>query len=74
MREKLNKYNLKSSYPADTLIAFQKNNFQPPEGVSHFRTADGTWNNLNNPKEGAAGTRFMRNVTIRPFKFLKRVI
>jgi hypothetical protein len=30
--------------------------------VSHFRTADGTWNNLENPKEGAAGTRFLRNV------------
>ena len=31
--------------------------------MTHFRTADGTWNNLGNPKEGAAGTRFLRNVT-----------
>ena len=30
--------------------------------MTHFRTADGTWNNLANPKEGAAGTRFPRNV------------
>ena len=30
--------------------------------MTHFRTADGTWNNLDNPKEGAAGTRFPRNV------------
>src|SRR3984957_978280 len=36
----------------------------PPLGVTHFRTADGSWNNLTDPKEGAAGTRFLRNVDL----------
>ena len=30
--------------------------------MTHFRTADGSWNNLANPREGSAGTRFPRNV------------
>jgi Animal haem peroxidase len=29
-----------------------------------FRTADGSWNNLADPKEGAAKTRFLRNVDL----------
>lgn len=62
MREQLNAHNLKSTYPDDTLVAFQSPKQSPPSGVSHFRTADGSWNNLADPKEGAAGTRFMRNV------------
>lgn len=69
MRDRLNKNNLKSTYPADSLIGFQSQGQSPPAGVRHFRTADGTWNNLADPKEGAAGTRFPRNVTnaaIRP--------
>jgi hypothetical protein len=69
MREKLNKDNLKNTYPRGTLVGFQKSGQKPPEGVTHFRTADGSWNNLSNPKEGAAGTRFQRNVSnkaIRP--------
>ncbi|MEO8495861.1 MAG: peroxidase family protein [Planctomycetota bacterium] len=69
MREKLNKHNLKNTYPRGTLIGFQKPGQMPPLGVTHFRTADGSWNNLANPKEGAAGTRFARNVEnseIRP--------
>ncbi len=69
MREKLNKYNLKNTYPPGTLTGFQKTGQTPPPGVTHFRTADGSWNNLENPKEGAAGTRFPRNVAnsaIRP--------
>ncbi len=69
MREKLNKNNLKNTYPKGTLAGFQGRGQSPPEGVTHFRTADGSWNNLANPKEGAAGTRFPRNVTndaIRP--------
>ncbi|NUO01382.1 MAG: tetratricopeptide repeat protein [Saprospiraceae bacterium] len=61
MREKLNSHNLLSSYPKDALIGFQPEGQTPPEGVTHFRTADGSWNNLTNPKEGAAGTRFPRN-------------
>ncbi|MFN0216407.1 MAG: peroxidase family protein [Saprospiraceae bacterium] len=61
MREKLNANNLLSTYPKNSLIGFQPEGQTPPEGVSHFRTADGSWNNLSNPKEGAAGTRFPRN-------------
>jgi len=69
MRERLNSRNLKSTYPTGTLVGFQKPGQPPPPGVTHFRTANGTWNNLANPKEGAAGTRFLRNVeaaAIRP--------
>ena len=69
MREQLNKNNLKTTYPSGTLVGFQAEGQSPPEGVTHSRTADGSWNNLSNPKEGAAGTRFPRNVdnrSIRP--------
>ncbi|WP_164478264.1 peroxidase family protein [Mycolicibacterium stellerae] len=62
MRERLNKHNLSSSYPKGSLVGFQPAGQKPPPGVTHFRTADGTWNNLADPKEGAAGTRFLRNV------------
>ena len=68
MREKLNKNNLKSTYPDDVLVGFQPEGQIPPEGVRHFRTADGSWNNLENPKEGAAGTRFSRNIKIEAVK------
>jgi tetratricopeptide (TPR) repeat protein len=69
MREQLNKHNLKTTYPRGALIGFQPEGQAPPQGVTHFRTADGSWNNLSDPKEGAAGTRFPRNVeneAIRP--------
>jgi tetratricopeptide (TPR) repeat protein len=69
MREQLNAHNLDSSYPAGTLVGFQPPGQEPPPGVRQFRTADGSWNNLADPKEGAAGTRFLRNVelsAIRP--------
>ena len=62
MRNKLNKKNLKDTYPKGSLIGFQPEGQTPPEGVTHYRTADGSWNNLSNPMEGAAGTRFPRNV------------
>ena len=68
MREKLNTNNLKSTYPAGALIGFQAAGQTPPEGVSHFRTANGSWNNLDNPMEGAAGTRFPRNVHVEAVK------
>jgi hypothetical protein len=64
MREQLNAKNLKSTYPDGDLVAFQKAGQRPPVGVTHFRTADGSWNNLTNPKEGAAFTRFLRNVDL----------
>ncbi|HEU4335600.1 MAG TPA: peroxidase family protein, partial [Candidatus Eisenbacteria bacterium] len=63
MRERLNRHNLKNTYPPGTLTGFVPENLPVPPNVTHFRTADGTWNNLRNPKEGAAGTRFTRNVT-----------
>ncbi len=62
MRDQLNTHNLSSSYPDGTLVGFQAVGQTPPPGVTHFRTADGSWNNLADPKEGAAGTRFLRNV------------
>ena len=68
MREKLNTNNLKSTYPAGALVGFQAAGQTPPEGVSHFRTANGSWNNLDNPMEGAAGTRFPRNVHVEAVK------
>jgi hypothetical protein len=69
MRDKLNMGNLKSTYPPGAKVAFQDDGLTPPDGVTNFRTADGSWNNLADPKEGAAGTRFPRNVAndaIRP--------
>ncbi|MFQ6028868.1 MAG: peroxidase family protein [Dehalococcoidia bacterium] len=69
LRELLNKNNLKNTYPPGTLVGFQPTGQTPPPGVTHYRTADGSWNNLLDPKEGAAGTRFPRNVennVIRP--------
>lgn len=69
MREKLNSHNLKSTYPAGTLVGFQAAGQTPPAGSTHFRTANGSWNNLEDPMEGAAGTRFPRNVgneAVRP--------
>ena len=62
MREHLNKHNLISTYPKGTLVGFQRPGQTPPESAHHYRTADGSWNNLVDPKEGAAGTRFLRNV------------
>jgi hypothetical protein len=64
IREQLNAKNLKNTYPPGQLIAFQAPNQKPPCGVSQFRTADGSWNNLKDPKEGAAATRFLSNVKL----------
>jgi hypothetical protein len=68
MREKLNRKNLVSTYPKGVLEGFQRQGQKVPEGVQFFRTADGSWNNLQNPKEGAAGTRFSRNVQLEAVK------
>jgi len=64
IREQLNAHNLISTYPRGTLVGFQEAGQRPPLGVTDFRTADGSWNNLEDPKEGAAGTRFLRNVDL----------
>ncbi len=68
MREKLNKHNLISTYPKGVLVGFQPEGQTPPKGVQYYRTADGSWNNLDDPKEGAAGTRFSRNVSIKDIR------
>ncbi len=68
MREKMNAHNLVSTYPKGSLVGFQPEGLEPPEGVKYYRTADGSWNNLNNPKEGAAGTRLSRNVDLNAIK------
>ncbi|HXX66709.1 MAG TPA: peroxidase family protein [Polyangiaceae bacterium] len=65
MRNLLETNNLVDPYPDGVLTAFQSHGLVPPSGVRHFRTADGSWNNLSNPKEGAANVRFPRNVSRR---------
>ncbi|WNG30170.1 peroxidase [Cystobacter fuscus] len=62
MRERLSRNNLEDTYPEGERTAFQSRDLVPPIGVQYFRTPDGSWNDLRNPKEGAAGTRFPRNV------------
>jgi len=68
IREVLNAHNLVSTYPAGELVAFQTRGQSAPPSVENFRTADGSWNNLDDPKEGAAGTRFLRNVDLSAAK------
>jgi hypothetical protein len=50
----------------DTESAAAKDVLPAPEGSRHLtaRTADGTYNDLENPRMGSAGTRFGRNVPI----------
>jgi tetratricopeptide (TPR) repeat protein len=64
IRELLNANNLESTYPPGELVAFQSKGQNYPAAVKRFRTADGSWNNLDDPMEGAAGTRFLRNVDL----------
>ena len=68
MRERLNARNLGTSYPPGRLVGFQAPSQIPPPGVTHFRTADGSWNSLVDPKAGAAGTRFLRNVAMEAIR------
>jgi len=65
MRDLLEANNLVDAYPDGTLVGDQPQGLCPPPGVMYFRTPDGTWNNLSNPKEGAAFVRFPRNVKHR---------
>jgi len=64
MRHELNKNNLYDSYPKGVLTAFEDPGMMAPQWTKWARTADGTWNNQINAKEGAAGTRFGQNVKI----------
>jgi hypothetical protein len=69
MRDELNRKCMRDVYPKGDLTGFHTKHQTPPAGVERFRTANGSWNNLRNPMEGAAGTRFSRNVgnaAIRP--------
>ena len=68
MRNRLNALHLPSVYPKGARVAFQPADLTPPPGATHFRTADGSWNNFDDPREGSAGTRFVRNV---PSAFIK---
>ena len=68
MREKMNAHNLRSTYPKGSLVGFQPEGLTPPDAAKYYRTADGSWNNLSNPKEGAAGTRLARNVDLADIK------
>ncbi|MHB2018612.1 MAG: peroxidase family protein, partial [Candidatus Xenobia bacterium] len=62
MRNELDAHNLHDSYQdGGHLSGFVAPGAKPPEGVEYYRTADGSWNDLANPKEGAAGVRFGRN-------------
>jgi heme peroxidase len=61
-RNRLNARNLHDVYPKGELTAFQSRGLVAPEGAKYFRTADGSWNNLESPKDGAANVRFMRNI------------
>jgi hypothetical protein len=62
MRDDLDANNLVDTYPPGARTGFMPEGLAPPPGVHFFRTPDGAWNNLQNPKEGAAGVRFPRNV------------
>ncbi len=69
MREQLNEHCLHDTYPPGVMTGFAPPDLERPAGVTRYRTADGSWNRLENPLEGAAGTRFPRNVeksVIRP--------
>ena len=68
MRNKLNKHNLHSTYPKNVLVGFLPEVPRQPEGVQYYRTADGSWNNPDDPKEGAAGTRLSRNIPVNAVK------
>ena len=52
-RLRKNKRNLKDTYPEGELTAFQSRGLVAPESAKYFRTADGSWNNLENPREGS---------------------
>ena len=62
MRRKMNENNLHNVYPEGELVGFADKNLKAPEWTQWARTADGSWNNPQDPKEGAAGTRFGRNI------------
>ena len=69
MRETLFANNLVRPYPEGAKTAFYGTVEEPPSEVRRWRTADGSWNNVErdpdgrfDPMVGAAYTRFFRNV------------
>ncbi len=69
MRETLFANNLVRPYPDGAKTAFYGTVEEPPSEVRRWRTADGSWNNVQrdpdgrfDPMVGAAYTRFFRNV------------
>ena len=62
IRRNLNEKNLFNTYPEGELTGFAKPGMEQPEWTKYARTADGSWNNPEDPMEGAAGTRFGRNI------------
>ncbi|HEY4000896.1 MAG TPA: peroxidase family protein [Candidatus Xenobia bacterium] len=69
MRDQLDHHNLYDQYKAEgQLTGFETRGLQAPQWTKYYRTADGSWNNPENPKEGAAGTRFGRNVPLEVTK------
>jgi hypothetical protein len=68
MRNKMNRENLFSTYPSNKKVGFIDPPEEIPPFVKFYRTANGSWNNLDDPKEGAVGTRFQRNIPIDQIK------
>lgn len=57
-RYRLNKEQLFGAYPASAGTGFFRSQGMMPAWVKYARTADGSWNDLNEPMAGAANTRF----------------
>lgn len=69
MRRNLNEKNLFHTYPKGSLTGFAEPGMEQPEWTKYARTADGSWNNPDDPMEGAARTRFGRNIDPAISKF-----
>lgn len=63
-RHNLTHHNRVNTYPEGHLVGFLEPGAKAPEWALTNRTYDGTFNDLENPKAGAAGVRFPRNVQL----------
>jgi hypothetical protein len=57
-RHRLNSQQLFAAYPKEAGTGFFRNRGAVPSWVQTARTADGSWNDLNEPMAGAANVRF----------------
>ncbi len=75
-RERLNNEQLFAAYPKSTGTAFFKSKGPLPAWAKTARTPDGSWNALEEPMAGAAGTRFGFNTdpTKTPAEPLARML